>query len=91
MSLLSFAPAFHVLLNLLQEGGLSQSCNFSQTVQDLASWAHNRSSDSSVLSSGVVAKLDLLTHEMGSQHGKRRQSNASHDTGYGSLGETEVI
>jgi Domain of unknown function (DUF2014)/Helix-loop-helix DNA-binding domain len=91
ISLLSFAPAFRVLLQLLKECEVAHHCKFSHTVQDLATWTQSGSSDSACLPSGVVTKLDLMTGEMTREQGKRRQSNASHDTGYASLGETEII
>jgi Domain of unknown function (DUF2014)/Helix-loop-helix DNA-binding domain len=96
MSLLSFAPTFHILLRLLEEGVVSQNYHhFSRTIHELALWAHERqSADSALLSAGVVKKLDLLCNELGKdsepRFGARRQSSVSNDTGYGSFGDTEV-
>jgi Domain of unknown function (DUF2014)/Helix-loop-helix DNA-binding domain len=90
MSLLSFAPTFHVLLQLLNVGDVSCHSTISQTVGVLATWARSQSSKEAGIPPGVVAKLDQLLQEMVKGHPTRRQSNASHDTGYGSSGETEA-
>jgi Domain of unknown function (DUF2014)/Helix-loop-helix DNA-binding domain len=96
MGLLSFAPVFHVLVQLLDDGSTSPR-HFARTILDLAMWAHKglSGSGSECPSPGVVAKLDLLCVELdkgqGYGHVQRRQSSVSNDTGYGSLGETEGI
>ncbi len=90
MSLLSFAPAFHVLLQLLEDDCASPH-DFSRTIRNLATWAQTGSLESACLSTGVMAKLDLLCKEVDKDQAKRRQRSVSNDTGYSSLGETGVI
>jgi Domain of unknown function (DUF2014)/Helix-loop-helix DNA-binding domain len=89
MSLLSFAPVFHVLSQLLSESAAFPPSRFSETINYLTEWAHAEA-DSSLLSPGVVAKLDLLCHETGEKHITRRQSSVSNDTGYASLGDADI-
>jgi Domain of unknown function (DUF2014)/Helix-loop-helix DNA-binding domain len=105
MSLLSFAPVFYVLSQLLlrndrAEEQVCRPSDVAQTIQDLAAWARAHQHDGLVaaedshrLSMGVVARLDLLCNGI-KQHQhhhatKRQGSVCSNDTGYGSLGEME--
>lgn len=90
MSLLSFAPAFHVLLQLLEGKIATPHSDFSRTLRNLAIWAHAGAPDFACSSPGVLAKIDLLCNEANKGQEKRRQSSVSNDTGYSSLGEAEV-
>ena len=103
MTLLSFAPCLHVLLQLLSHDG-GGICHFGPTIRALSTWAHRESKSGSTASPspGIVKKLDLLRNALetrnelpcgggyGDDHGSRRQSSGSNDTGYASLGDTEV-
>lgn len=76
----------------------SHHTNYVKIISELATWARSQSvsvsSPPSIISPAVLAKLrKLQTQSMRrserERSSTRRQSNASHDTGYGSLSETE--
>lgn len=92
MSLLSFAPAYHVLRNILGDGEkFASSTACEQVLRKLSAWAHIEGADSAALPEGVVAKLDELCAGIKELKPERRQSNVSNDTGYGSMCEAEAI
>lgn len=98
LTLLSFAPAVHVILQFF-DGGTSlgdhdnnNNAEFSHQIRSLMNWAHSESPDATALSPGIVNRLNLLCKQCSSEpETTRRQSSGSNDTGYESLSDPDAI
>jgi hypothetical protein len=91
MSLLSFAPAYHVLQEVTcDRGNFASPKAYEGVLRKLNVWADSEAADSAPLPEMVLATLNDLCIGMKDMKQKRRTSNMSNDTGYCSM-EGEMV
>ena len=92
MSLLSFAPVYHVLQEVTHDHiDFASPKAYEGLLRKLSNWAHNEEADSAALPDLVLATLDDFCIGMKDMYHKRRPSNMSNDTGYCSMEEGEMV
>jgi hypothetical protein len=92
LSLLSFAPAYHVLQEVTcDQGNVASPKAYEGVLQKLSNWADTEKAHSAPLPETVLATLDDLCIGMKDLNHRRRPSNMSNDTGYCSMGEGEMV
>jgi hypothetical protein len=92
MSLLSFAPVYHILRQVTRDhsDGASPKA-YEGLLRKLSNWANTEHGDSATLPEMVLATLDDLCIGMKDMNHTRRPSNMSNDTGYCSMEEGEMV
>jgi hypothetical protein len=92
LSLLSFAPAYHVLQEVAcDRSNIASPKAYEGVLRKLSIWAHTEKAHSTPLPEMVLATLDDLCIEMKDLNHRRRPSNMSNDTGYCSMEEGEMV
>jgi hypothetical protein len=92
MTLLGFAPVYHVLREVAcDHGDFASPKAYEAVLRKLSIWAHTEEADSARLPEMVLATLDDLCIGMKDVDHKRRPSSMSNDTGYCSMEEGEMV
>ena len=92
LSLLSFAPAYHVLQEVTcDQANVASPKAYEGVLRKLSIWAHTEKAHSAPLPEMVLATLDDLCIGMKDLNHRRRPSNMSNDTGYCSMEEGEMV